>query len=91
MNCSNDAVRVDRIVNRDNVSVAKAKDHIFEREQKNLGKWTRMYQKEWREWVGQDEIDFYSFDLYDLVIDTYSYDREETLNLVLQKLGRENV
>jgi len=91
MRCSNDAVRVDRIVNRDNVSVAKAKDHIFEREQKNLGKWTRMYQKEWREWVGQDEIDFYSFDLYDLVIDTYSYDREETLNLVLQKLGRENV
>ena len=31
MRCSNDAVRVDRIVNRDNVSVDRAKDHIFER------------------------------------------------------------
>lgn len=91
MSCSNDAVRVDRIVNRDNVSVDKAKDHIFEREEKNLGKWTRMYQKEWRQWVGTGKIDFYSPGLYDLLIDTYSYDREGTLNLVLEKLGRQNV
>ena len=91
MICSAAAVRVDRIVNRDNVSVEAAKNHIFEREEKNLGKWTRMYRKEWQEWVGKDKIDFYSPKLYDLVIDTYSHDRETTLNLVLKKLGRQNV
>lgn len=91
MVCGDDAVRVDRIVNRDGVSVKAAKAHIFEREQKNLGKWTRMYQKEWRDWVGEAKIDFYSPKLYDLVIDTYSHDREATLNLVLKKLGRQNV
>jgi predicted cytidylate kinase len=90
MVCSSDAVRVDRIVNRDQVSVDEAKAHIFEREQKNLTKWTRMYQKEWHEWVGTDKIDFYLPKIYDLVIDTYSHDRDATLNLVLQKLRRPN-
>jgi len=91
MVCSNDAVRVDRIVNRDNVSVDKAKNHIFEREQLNLTKWTRMYQKEWHDWVGQQEIDFYSPRLYDLMIDTFSHDRDETLKLVLDQLRRQRV
>lgn len=91
MVCSDDSVRVDRIVNRDGVSVTDAKQHIFEREQKNLSKWTRMYQKEWQEWVGTAQIDFYKIGLYDLVIDTYSNDRTATLNLVLQKLRRKNV
>jgi cytidylate kinase len=91
MICSNDAVRVDRIVNRDNVSVAKAKDHIFEREELNLTKWKRMYQDEWRQWVGKTPIDFYHPKLYDLVIDTYSHDRQTTLNLVLNQLGEKNV
>lgn len=91
MVCGDDAVRVDRIVNRDGVSVAAAKRHIFEREEKNLNKWNRMYQKEWHDWVGNGKIDFYAPRLYDLVIDTYSHDREATLNLVLKKLGRDNV
>ena len=91
MVCGDGAVRVDRIVNRDGVSVEVAKTHIFEREKQNLSKWTRMYQKEWRDWVGEAKIDFYSPKLYDLIIDTYSHDREATLNLVLKKLRRENV
>ena len=91
MICSDDSVRVDRIVNRDGVSVAAAKNHIFEREAKNLGKWTRMYQKEWHDWVGQQEIDFYSPRLYDLMVDTFSHDRDETLKLVLDQLRRQRV
>lgn len=89
MICSAAAVRVDRIVNRDGISVEAAKNHIFEREEKNLGKWIRMYREEWQKWVGKDKIDFYSPQLYDLVIDTYSHDREATLNLVLKKLRRQ--
>lgn len=99
MVCGDDAVRVDRIVNRDGVSVETAKAHIFEREQQNLSKWTRMYKQEWQEWVPEKlqgtrrggYLDFYHPGLYDLIIDTYSHDREATLNLVLKKLGRKNV
>lgn len=87
MVCSNDSVRVDRIVNRDNVSVNRAKDHIFEREKLNLEKWAKMYQGEWHDWVGPGKIDFYNPKIYDLVIDTYSNDKESTLKLCLKKLS----
>ena len=92
--CSEDAVRVDRIMNRDKVSVENAKKHIFEREEKNIAKWKRMYKSEWNKWVIQRgvvekaaKIDFWNSKLYDLVIDTYSHSREETLRLTLEALG----
>lgn len=94
VHCDEDAVRIDRIVNRDKVNVEEAKHHIFDRERKNVEKWRRMYQKEWEEWVvkrgvvGKDEaIDFWNPKLYDLVIDTFSHSREETLDLTLKALG----
>lgn len=92
--CSEDAVRVDRIMNRDKVSVENAKKHIFEREDKNIKKWRRMYKSEWNKWVIERgvvaesaQIDFWNPKLYDLVIDTYSHSREETLRLTLEALG----
>ena len=92
--CSDDAVRVDRIVNRDKVNVSDAKKHIFEREEKNFIKWSRLYKEEWQEWVVKqgtvkpdDEIDFWQANLYDLVIDTFSYSKDETLKKVLEELG----
>lgn len=72
-----DALRIDRIVNRDNVTVDQAKQHLREREEANLAKWKRMY--------GVD--DFWDPKHYDLVINTYSHGPLETLNLVLQALG----
>lgn len=87
VNCGDDGVRVDRIVNRDVISVEEAKEHIFERENKNKDKWRKVYAKEWQEWVGKEPIDFWDAKLYDLVIDTYSHSREETLQLTLDKLG----
>lgn len=72
-----DALRIDRIVNRDNVTVEEAKSHLWERESANLTKWKRMY--------GVD--DFWEPKYYDLVINTYSHGPRETLNLVLQALG----
>ncbi|EKE20524.1 MAG: hypothetical protein ACD_7C00540G0002 [uncultured bacterium] len=93
VHCSEDAVRVDRIVNRDGISIDEAKKHIFEREEKNGNKWARMYKDEWVKWVvnkgkigGDEKIDFWDPRLYDLVIDTYSNSKEETLRLVLEKL-----
>lgn len=72
-----DALRIDRIVNRDNISVEDAKKHMRMREEANLGKWQRMY----------NVSDFWDPKYYDLVINTYSHGPQETLNLVLQALG----
>lgn len=75
-----EALRIDRIVNRDNLTVEEAKRHLHEREQKNLTKWKRMY----------GTVDFWNPKLYDLVIDTYSSGPMETLGKVLDKLGYRN-
>lgn len=94
MLCSDDSVRVDRIMNRDKIDVEDAKRHIFNREEKNVTKWRRIYAKQWDEWVVKrgvvsrdSKIDFWNGKLYDLVIDTYSHSREETLRLTLEALG----
>ena len=72
-----DALRIDRIVNRDNVTVDEAKKHLFLREETNVGKWKRLYKVD----------DFWDPKYYDLVINTYSHGPRETLDLVLQALG----
>lgn len=72
-----DSLRIDRIVNRENISVDEAKQHIREREEANLTKWKRMYSVE----------DFWDPKYYDMVINTYAHGPIETLNLVLQALG----
>lgn len=88
-----DSLRVDRIVNRDDIPVSEAKKHIFERENNNRQKWARMYRDQWAQWVVTPEtmtadqpIDFWHPNLYDLVIDTYSHSKEETFDLVWSKL-----
>ncbi len=76
-----DALRIDRTVNRDNVTVEEAKEHIRMREEANIGKWKRLYKVD----------DFWDPKYYDLVINTYSHGPGETLALVLQALGYYNV
>jgi len=72
-----DDLRIDRMVNRDRVRVEKAKSLIKKRERENFKKWTRLYK----------ETNFWDKKYYDLIIDTYSHSREETLEKVLNKLG----
>ena len=95
MVCSEKSIRVDRIVNRDALTVEEAIKHIEERYQKNLAKWSRMYANEWREWVvdagtiKEDEpIDFWRPELYDVVIDTYSVSQQEAADRVLDVLKK---
>ena len=95
MICSDDSVRVDRIVNRDEVSVTEAKRHIHKRYLDNLAKWQRMYSQEWNQWVVEagrlskdDPIDFWNPELYDIVIDTYSTNQKQTLKVVLDALKK---
>ncbi|PIY79303.1 MAG: hypothetical protein COY81_03430 [Candidatus Pacebacteria bacterium CG_4_10_14_0_8_um_filter_43_12] len=93
MKCSNTAVKVDRIVNRDTVSPDQALENMNTRYRENYAKWKKMYAKEWNNWVvvtgkakQSDPIDFWRPNLYDLVIDTYSTNQKETLDLVLDAI-----
>jgi cytidylate kinase len=93
MTCSSDDVRIDRVMNRDGISVTQAKKNTLERYETNLDKWRRMYSEQWQEWlvkpgrVGADEaIDFWREDIYDLVLDTYSLTPAQSLERVLQTL-----
>lgn len=95
MMCSDDAVRIDRIVNRDAVDVEIAKKHIHERKEKNEAKWRRMYSSEWQEWVvgkgkatAEEPINFWKPELYDLVIDTYSTNQVAALKLVVDAITK---
>lgn len=75
--CSKDDVRVDRVMNRENVNLETAKDYIRIRESENIEKWKELY--------GTD--DFWNPKDYDLVVDTYSSGPLETLGKVLDALG----
>lgn len=75
--CSDDAVRIDRVANRDNVTIDEAKEFIKTREEENVSKWTKIY----------GDYDFWHPKYFDLVIDTYSSGKMETLGKVLDKLG----
>lgn len=96
MTCSSEAVKIDRIVNRDQISVEEAKTHLNGRYQNNLQTWRRLYGAEWEKWVvkpgirpAEAKIDFWHPDLYDLTIDTYSQNKEETLQVVLNALKKD--
>lgn len=78
--CSNDAVRIDRVANRDKVSVDEAKHFIKQREEENILKWKKLY----------GNYDFWDPKYFDLVIDTFSLGPMETMGRVLDKLGYRN-
>ena len=76
-----DALRIDRLVNRDNMTVEEAKKQIESREKGNITKWKALY----------GDYDFWNPTYFDLVIDTYSSGPHETVGKVLDKLGYKNV
>lgn len=77
-------IRIDRLVNRDEVSVEEAKYEINEREKQHLEKWRRLYAKSDQNWVYWDKK------YYDLVINTYTHSPEETLKIALERVGIKN-
>lgn len=74
------SVRIDRLMNRDSISVKEAKEEVIEREKQNLEKFRRLYAKGDSNWVYWDER------YYDLVVNTYSLNQKEALNFVLKNL-----
>lgn len=73
-------IRIDRLVNRKKISVEEAKEEVHVREERNLEKWRRLYAKEDPNWVYWDPK------YYDLIINTFDHNQEESLELVLEAL-----
>lgn len=77
LTCNDDALRIDRVANRDKVTVEEAKQYIKEREEDNFREWKRLY----------GDHDFWAPSHYHMVIDTYKNGPVETRNMVLERLG----
>ena len=75
--CPDDAVRIDRLVNRDRMTIDEAKRHLQIREEENIKKWEKLYHTR----------DFWNSKLYDLTIDTYANGPTETLEIALKALA----
>ena len=75
--CSHKSLKVDRVVNRDKVTVETAKQYIKQREEGNFEKYRRLY----------GNYDFWDPQYYHAVIDTYAMGQLETVGRVLDLLG----
>lgn len=74
-------IRIDRLVNREGIPLEVAKAEVLEREKNDLKKWRKLYVHGNTTWV------YFDPKYYDLVINTYSHNQEESLNLVLKAIG----
>lgn len=77
-------IRIDRLVNREHMSIADAKKEVLEREKNDIEKWRRLYAPDDPSWTYWDEK------YYDLVINTYSHDQDQALTLVLDALNKKS-
>lgn len=77
-------IRIDRLINRDGVSVEDAKREVRERETQHLEKFRRLYADNDPNWVYWDKK------YYDLVINTFSLNKDEALNTALGAIGIKN-
>lgn len=77
-------IRIDRLVNREHMSVADAKEEVLVREKNDIDKWRRLYAKDDSTW------DYWDKKYYDLVINTYSHDQDQTLTLVLDEIKKKS-
>lgn len=74
-------IRIDRLVNREALTLEDAKEEVLERETNDLEKWRKLYAGGDPNWV------YYDPKYYDLVINTYSHNQEQTLQIALDALG----
>lgn len=75
------SIRIDRLVNREKMSIDEAKEEVLVREKNDIEKWQRLYANSDDKWVYWDRR------YYDLVINTFSHDQEQTLALALESIG----
>jgi len=74
-------IRIDRLVNRKDISVEEAKDEVQKREAGNLAKWRKLYAHNDPHWVHWDPK------YYDLIVNTYMLNKEASLEHALKAIG----
>ena len=74
-------IRIDRLVNREKIEYNAGKAEVFEREENDLTKWRKLYAHGDKTWFYWDK------NYYDLVINTFMHGQEESLEMVLEKIG----
>jgi cytidylate kinase len=74
-------IRIDRLVNREHMSIDKAKEEVLIREKNDIEKWQRLYANNNDQWVYWDKR------YYDVIINTYSHDPDQTIALALNAIG----
>jgi len=74
-------IRIDRLINREQISIDEAKEEVLIREKSDVEKWRRLYANNDSEWT------YWNLKYYDLVINTYSHDPEQTLEIALNSIG----
>lgn len=77
-------IRIDRLINREKISLEQAKGEVVEREENDLEKWRRLYAP------GDQNWNYWDKKYYDLVINTYSHNQDETLKMAIEKIGIDN-
>jgi CMP/dCMP kinase len=73
-------IRIDRLVNREQMSVHDAKEEVLVREKNDVEKWRRLYANDDPNWSYWDDK------YYDIVINTFFHDPEESLNLAIEAI-----
>ncbi len=75
-------IRIDRLVNREHISVSEAKEEVLHREKSDIEKWRRLYAPE-----NDENWTYWEEKYYDLVINTFILDPDAALQKVLQSLN----
>ena len=74
-------IRIDRLLNREQVSAAEAKTEVFEREHNDLSKWRKLYVNNDQDWV------YWDSKYFNVTINTFDHNQEESKKLALKAIG----
>lgn len=74
------SIRIDRLVNREQVTIEEAKAEVFEREHNDLTKWRKLYADNDKNWV------YWDAKYFDLTINTFDHNQEDSQHLVLKAI-----
>lgn len=75
-------IRIDRLLQREKVTLEQAKEEVLSREKNDIEKWQRLYAPDDPQWTYLDEK------YYNLVINTYHHSQEQSLHLALEALNK---
>lgn len=76
------SLRIDRLVNRERIPVQEAKVEVLEREKNDIAKWRKLYAE------GDDEWVYWKPEYYNLVLNTYENNQDETLRMALEAIEK---